>query len=117
TGYFLTRDDISSGKKVWTEKGEPASFQISENGGLYQIVERGSGLSVGAQVSGNPRELIWQRAVYLWTIQQVSPGIWNIGSPVDNIYWFDNWKHGRWVVLSDGSANDENNWQLIAAAI
>ncbi|KAL0058648.1 hypothetical protein AAF712_014674 [Marasmius tenuissimus] len=75
TTHFMTFEDISSGQKIWTDKAEPAIFQISENGGVYQIVERSKGLTVGAQITGTPRELIWQRTVYLWTIQQVSPGI------------------------------------------
>ncbi|KAJ8077632.1 hypothetical protein PM082_002079 [Marasmius tenuissimus] len=117
TGHFLTLESIDSGKKVWTDKKEPASFQIAENGGVYQISERGTRLTVGVQATGDPRELIWQRPVYMWAIQQVSPGVWNIGDPADDAYWYDGWEQCRWVVLSRGGANDQNNWQLIAAAL
>ncbi|KAJ8077631.1 hypothetical protein PM082_002064 [Marasmius tenuissimus] len=120
TGYFLTTEEIGSGEKIWTDSAKvatPACFHIAESGGMYQIVERTKGLSIGARVSGSNRELIWQRSVYTWTFQQVSPGVWNIGTPADDTYWFDEWKQGRWVILSKGSASDENNWRLISASI
>ncbi|KAL0568087.1 hypothetical protein V5O48_013905 [Marasmius crinis-equi] len=119
TGYFITKEEIGSGKRVISRKdAEPADLQVSENGGVYQFIERSSGLSIGVNPTVNPPDLIWQRAVYLWTIQQVSPGIWNIGTPVDNSYWIDSKAKAGTdnVTLSQGSADDANNWQLIAAA-
>ncbi|KAL0563032.1 hypothetical protein V5O48_019046 [Marasmius crinis-equi] len=136
TGHWLSIGDISSGEKVSTEKSTPTVrffllddlptfksnlqiFHIFDSNGVNQITDRGTGLSVGSEVlpsSGTSRNLIWQRSAYTWTIQQVSPGIWNIGNPIENAYWSHSAHLGQHVTLGQGSADDGNNWQLIAVA-
>ncbi|KAL0568843.1 hypothetical protein V5O48_013129 [Marasmius crinis-equi] len=137
TGFWLTKEFIDAGSDVWSEKENPAvclcvlnisaltanmpskNFQISEDGGVYGIVERTKGLSVGAHIDGE-RHLVWRRTVYTWFISEIAPGIWSIGTPMDNAYWHDT-SHlepeGRGVVLSEFSMDDSNSWELVAAAL
>ncbi|KAF9069555.1 hypothetical protein BDP27DRAFT_1447620 [Rhodocollybia butyracea] len=118
TRAFLTAKDIASNERITTSSSaDPATFFVSMSGGQYEIYERSTGFYVGAKMVGSPRDLQWQRAVYKWVIRDVAPGIYNVGNPTDNAYWFDNAKIGPWMTLSTGSSGDENNFEFVAASV
>ncbi|KAK1230086.1 hypothetical protein PQX77_006840 [Marasmius sp. AFHP31] len=142
TGYFLTTEGIGSGEKIWTDSAKVATpavrlrdQDVDDKFGV--LIRRGFffhsaftslkvaeciKLSSVARVSPLGPEF-QEVAGNLSGSAPSTPGPFSKyhqesgRTPVDDTYWFDEWKQGRWVVLSKGSTSDENNWRLISAAI
>jgi len=113
--WIYTGTSAGSNDVVTTSKDKKTRFSVQENGGLYTISSQTNALYIGSQDSDDPRKLIYKRGLVKWNIFPFSDGLWNIRANTENLFWFDNFKIGLYVILQDGSDDDETIWELLAA--
>ncbi|KAF9069548.1 hypothetical protein BDP27DRAFT_1363247 [Rhodocollybia butyracea] len=117
TKNFLTKTDVKPNRPVKTTDNSLATVYVTKTESQYEISELNTANYVGVKFTGKPYSLTWQRTAYKWAIREIAPGIFNIGNPVDNAYWFDGSDDSEQsIILSTLNSDDAYNFEIIAAS-